>query len=75
MGPGMKRTSIARIVAALGFFCGLLGLLAGLMDHTWKLGSIGWFAGGTLLLLIALFVLLDGAFAFQKARIIVVPKN
>ena len=75
MGPGMKRTSIARIAAALGFFCGLLGLLAGLMDRTWKLGSIGWLAGGTLLLLIALFVLLDGAFAFQKARIIVVPKN
>lgn len=75
MGPGIKRTSIARIAAALGFLCGLLGLLAGLLDRTWKLGTIGWFTGGTLLLLLALFVLLDGALAFQKARIIVVPKS
>lgn len=75
MGPGIKRTSIARIAAALGFLCGLLGLLAGLLDRTWKLGTIGWFAGGTLLLLLALYVILDGALAFQKARIIVVPKS
>lgn len=75
MGPGTKRTAIARAAAALGFLCGSLGLLAGLMGRTWKLGSIGWFTGGALLLLIALFVLLDGAFAFQKARIIVVPKS
>lgn len=75
MGPGIKRTSIARIAAALGFLCGLLGLLAGLLDRTWKLGTIGWFRGGTLLLLLALYVILDGALAFQKARIIVVPKS
>ena len=75
MGPGMKRTSIARIAAALGVLCGLLGLLAGLLDQTWKLGTIGWFTGGVLLLLIALFVLLDAAVAIQKARIIVVPKS
>ncbi len=75
MDPGIKRTAIARITAALGFLCGLLGLLAGFMDQTWKLGTIGWFTGGTLLLLLALFVLLDGALAFQKARIIVVPKS
>lgn len=75
MEPGTKRTTIARIAAALGFACGLLGLLAGLMDRTWKLGTIGWFTGGALLLLVALFVLFDGALAFQKARIIVAPKN
>jgi len=75
MGPGVKRTTIARVAAALGLLCGLLGFLAGLMDQTWKLGSIGWIAGGTLLLLIALFVILDGAVAFQKARIIIVPKS
>ena len=75
MGPGMKRTPIARSAAALGVLCGLLGLLAGLMDRTWKLGTMGWFTCGALLLLLALFVLLDGALAFQKARIIVVPKS
>lgn len=68
MRVGYKRTLIARLGAALGFVCGLIGLLAGLTDHTWKLGSIGWFTGGGLLTMIALFLLVDGAIAFQKAR-------
>ena len=68
MRVGYKRTLIARVGAALGFVCGLIGLLAGLTDHTWKLGSIGWFTGGGLLTMIALFILVDGAIAFQKAR-------
>jgi len=65
---GYRRTVIARIGAALGFACGGLGLLAGLTHHTWKLGTEGWFEGGILLTLIAMFVLLDGMFAFQKDR-------
>ena len=63
---GFKRTMIARIGAAIGFVCGILGVLAGLTNHAWKLGTGGWFEGGILLTLIAMFVLLDGAFAFQK---------
>ncbi|HZC82176.1 MAG TPA: hypothetical protein VE222_10790 [Nitrospiraceae bacterium] len=65
---GNKRRTIARIGAAMGFVCGTLGLLAGLTDHTWKLGMSGWFEGGILVTLIALFLLLDGMFAFQKDR-------
>ena len=65
---GYKRTMIARIGAAIGFVCGVLGLLAGLTHHTWKLGPGGWFEGGILLTLIAMFVLLDGMVAFQKDR-------
>ena len=65
---GYKRTMIARIGAAIGFVCGTLGLLAGLTGHRWKLGIEGWFEGGILLTLIAMFVLLDGMFAFQKGR-------
>ena len=68
MGVGYKRTTIARIAAAGGFVCGLLGLLAGVTEHVWKLGATGWFTGGALLILIAVFVLFDGAVAFQKAR-------
>jgi hypothetical protein len=69
MGIGYKRTMLGRIGAALGFVCGTIGLLAGLADRTWKLGSLGWFTSGTLLTLIALFAILDGAIASQRGRL------
>ncbi len=65
---GCKRTIIARLGAALGFVCGVLGLLAALTNHSWKLGTEGWFEGGLLLTLIAMFALLDGMFSFQRDR-------
>ena len=65
---GYKRTMFARLGAALGFVCGVFGLLAGLTYHTWKLGTEGWFEGGILLTLVSMFALLDGMFAFQKDR-------
>ena len=66
----MRTTRVSGVIltAVLGFVCGLVGLEAGLMDHTWRLGSIGWFTGGTLLTLIAVFILLDGAIAFEKTK-------
>jgi hypothetical protein len=72
---GMKRTTIARGAAGLSCVCGVIGLLAGLTGHTWKLGPQGWFVGGTLLTLIALFILVDRWVAFERHRIIVVPKS
>lgn len=57
-----------RVGAALGFVCGTLGLLAGLLDRTWKLSPTGWFLGGSVVTLVALFLLLDGAIAAQKTR-------
>ena len=68
MKIGDTRMFIAGAGAALGFVCGLIGLLAGLTDHSWKLGSIGWFTGGCLLVMIALFILLHGAVANQHAQ-------
>ena len=65
---GCKRTVIARIGAVLGFVCGVLGLLAALTDHTWKLSTWGWFEGGILITLIGMFALLDGMFSFQRDR-------
>ncbi len=69
MRVGYKRTLIARLGTGLGFLCGVIGLLAGLTDHAWKLSPFGWFLGGILLTLIAVFVLVDGAMAYQRARI------
>lgn len=68
MKVGEKSMFIAGAGAVLGFVCGLIGLLAGLTGHAWKLGSIGWFTGGGLLVMIALFVLVHGAIAYQQAQ-------
>jgi hypothetical protein len=61
MAQGQTRTTVARGAAALGLLCGVIGLLAGLTHHTWKLGGVGWFMGGSLLTLLAVFALIDGA--------------
>lgn len=68
MAIGEKRTMMARVGAALGFLCGVIGLLAGLTEHAWKLGPLGWFTGGTLLTLLAVYALVDGAIAFEKSQ-------
>ncbi|MGH7259516.1 MAG: hypothetical protein ACREI9_02395 [Nitrospiraceae bacterium] len=68
MPVGYKRILIGRIGAALGFVCGVIGLVAGLTDHVWKLWPTGWFTGGTLLTLIALLLFVDGVIASQKPR-------
>ena len=69
MAIGEKRTMVARIGAALGFLCGVIGLLAGLTQYVWKLGPLGWFTGGALLTLLAVYVLVDGTIAFQKTQL------
>lgn len=65
---GSKRTRVGQIAAVLGFLCGVIGFLAGFTVHSWKLSPAGWFTGGSLLLLIALFVLVDGAIASMKTH-------
>ena len=66
MSVGEKRIMAGRIGAALGFLCGVIGLLVGLTAHAWKLGPSGWFTGGALLTLVAIFALLDGAIAARS---------
>ncbi len=68
MEPGLKRTTIARVAAGLAFLCGAIGLLTSLTKNPWVLSSHGWGTGGILLLLLALFVLIDGALSFEKSR-------
>ena len=43
-----------RVMTVGAFVCGIIGLLAGLTDNTWKLGVTGWFTGGVLLAVLAL---------------------
>jgi hypothetical protein len=74
MAAGERRTLGARIGAILGLVCGVIGLLAGLTGHAWKLSAIGWFSGGGLLLLLSLFALIDGTLAGQRVRAGVAPR-
>lgn len=73
MDLGSTRILIARILVAIGFLCGVIGLIAGLEDRVLKLSPWGWFTGGILLMMIALFILLDGALAIYKVRIVLTP--
>ena len=75
MEVGIKRIAIARIAALFGFVCGLIGISAGLTEHQWRLGAIGWFTGGGLLLLIALFVVLDATLAVRRTQVVVAKRE
>jgi hypothetical protein len=66
MAQAQQRTTLARGAAALGFLCGVIGLVAGATVHAWKFGVVGWFAGGALLTLLGIFALVDGATAAQS---------
>jgi hypothetical protein len=68
MEPGFRRTTIGRIAAALACVCGTIGLLTGVSRSVWVLSPHGWGTGGVLLLLLAVFVLLDAAVSFERAR-------
>ena len=53
-----------RIMAARLFMLGclalgIIGLIVGFTDSTWKLGAVGWFTGGTLLGVVAIIIILD----------------
>lgn len=67
MEAGAKRTIIARIMAGLGTLCGMIGGLAGTTNDPWWFTPRGWGIGGILLLLLAIFLLLDGVVSFEKS--------
>jgi hypothetical protein len=74
MALGHRRILSARLAASIGLLCGVLGLIAGTEDRVWKFGATGWFAGGSLLVLLALVVLVDGALASQSSAVLISRK-
>ena len=54
---------VARLFMLVALASGLLGLIVGLADKTWKYGSVGYFTGGTLLAVLSLVILADEYFA------------
>jgi len=53
------KTRVARLFGVGAFLCGLIGLVAGLVEREWRLGVTGWFMGGTLLTVLAVLLLTD----------------
>ena len=69
MEVGLKRTTIARIAASLGSLCGVIGLLSAIIQKPMGLAPHGWGVGSILLVLIAIYVLVDGVVSFEKSRV------
>ena len=61
------RIMLARLMMVAAFTCGIIGLVIGSVDRTWKLGVTGWFMGGTLLALLTLVVLADEYFSRRQS--------
>ncbi len=61
------RIAFARLLMLGALACGVIGLVAGLGDYTWKLGVTGWFTGGTLLAVLSLVGLGDHYFASKNS--------
>ena len=62
------RTSLGRLFGLAALGCGIVGLVIGIVDRTWKLGVTGWFTGGTLLALLAVILALDEYTAFRRRQ-------
>lgn len=60
------KITLARIIMVLAVACGVIGLIAGLADKSWKLEPIGWFTGGTLLAVLCVVMLADHYFATRN---------
>ena len=69
MEVGLKRTTIARIAAGLGCLCGAIGLWSSIVRTGFLISPNGWGTGGILLVLVALYVLVDGTVSFEKSRL------
>ena len=56
-----RKVMLARLGAAIGALCGVIGFFGGLAGLQWRLGTTGWFSGGLLIALVSLVVLVDAA--------------
>lgn len=68
MMPGRKRTLVARLMAGAGCVCGIIGFLMPPTAQMAGPADFDWFAAGTVLIVFAVYLLVDGAVAFQKAH-------
>ena len=68
MGLRRRKVMLARLGAAIGALCGVIGFFGGLAELPWRLGATGWFSGGLLMALVSLVVLVDSALTRADGR-------
>ena len=59
---------MARLFGLACVALGIIGLIVGFTDVTWKLGIVGWFTGGTLLGVVALILMMDEYFELRRRQ-------
>ena len=62
------RTWLARLFGLACVALGIIGLIVGFSEVTWKLGIVGWFTGGTLLGVVALILMMDEYFELRRRQ-------
>ena len=62
------RTWLARLFGLACIALGIMGLIVGFNEVTWKLGVVGWFTGGILLGIVALILLMDEYFELRRRQ-------
>lgn len=62
------RTWLARLFGLACIALGIIGLIVGFSEVTWKPGVVGWFTGGTLLGVVALILMLDEYFELRRRQ-------
>ena len=62
------RTWLARLFGLACIALGIIGLIVGFKEVTWKLGVVGWFTGGILLGIVALILMMDGYFELRRRQ-------
>jgi hypothetical protein len=66
MLPSTLQLRIVRVLWAGAFLAGSIGLVAGLLNRSFRLGTLNWFWGGSLLAFLAIALLLD---AYVEVRL------
>ena len=62
------RTWLARLFGLACVALGIIGLIVGFSEVTWKLGVVGWFTGGILLGVVALILMMDEYFELRRRQ-------
>ena len=70
MKPSELKLLLARLFGLTAVLCGLIGLIIGIVGRSWKLGAVGWFTGGTLLAVLALFLLVDMYVVLRREKVL-----